>query len=162
MLVVLAVTEQGRMNTMFFLDTFNRKLQQMRDAGVITADEYSAANLPMWFRTTHDIMRAFHEPSSPIVAQQLSQLKVLRSDVRVMPCPYFEQFARGQVSKDQFARDYVSSCKAWSKPILTGAFKEPHVLDQAYEYVIEQIVLSTEAEFAGDDYVEAYINIEKL
>ncbi len=161
MLVVLAVNDQGRMNTMFFLDNFNRKLQQMRDTGVITTEEYNAANLPMWFRTKHDVMRAFTEPSSPHVAQQLSQLKVLDVDVRVMPCPYYEQFKLGHVSKDKFARDYVSSCKAWSKPILTGAFKDPQVLDQAYEYVVEQIIKSTEAEFSGDDYVEAYINMEK-
>lgn len=162
MLVVLAVNDQGRMNTMFFLDNFNRKLHQMRDAGVITADEFNAANLPMWFRTKHDVMRAFTEPSSPQVAQQLSQLKVLRADVRVMPCPYYEQYKQGNVSKEKFARDYVSSCKAWSKPILTGAFKDPQVLDQAYDHVVEQIIKSTEAEFTGDDYVEVYINIEKL
>ena len=162
MLVVLAVNDQGRMNTMFFLDKFNSKLQQMRDAGVITADEYNAANLPMWFRTKDDVMRAFTEPSSPEVARQLSHLKVLSADVRVMPCPYYEQFKLGNVSNEKFARDYVSSCRAWSKPILTIAFKDPRVMDQAYEFVVEEILKSTETEFAGDDYVEAYINIEKM
>lgn len=161
--------EQGRYlgNTggVNMFDTFDQHWRALRDEGVISSDEYTAATFAQVYRTPEQFTAPLVNEASPVYT---AGLRLVSAHTGFTRCPYREAFdGDGKMSPREFAQSYVPTLRSWSETVFANALSTERsaedriaIVDAFYQRY-EDMVASTPDGHAMD-YIHSYLAIEKV
>ena len=103
-------------------DRFKAHWAALRDAGVITADEFVKATFAQHYRTVEEFTAPFSDPSSAV---SKAGLKLLSANTRLTPCPFrmtYDQ-SEGKMSSAEFAATLIPTMRSWSETVFRTALE---------------------------------------
>jgi hypothetical protein len=144
-------------------DTFSRLWADLRDQGVITAEEFVNTNFPQSYRTVEQFTAPFRDEANPVYK---SGLRLEHVETRVVDCPFATDFkTHGDAAR--FAHEYIPTLRSWSEATFASglsparpAEERQTILDRFYDNY-ETLVRDAPKGHAMD-YVHCYLIIEKL
>jgi hypothetical protein len=141
---------------------FARHFGDLRDAGVITADEFTRATFPQYYKTPEEFTAPLDDPDSPV---SRAGLRLESSFTAVTPCPYAAAFRQGQPA-EAFVRAYVPTLRSWSESTFLGAL-DPARPATERQAIIDRFYAAYEADVAAApdghamDYVHCFMVLAK-
>lgn len=144
-------------------DTFSEIWAELRDDGVITAEEYINTNFPQSYRTVEQFTAPLVEESNPVYQ---AGLRVAHVETRVVPCPYAIDFQKHRDAA-KFAHEYIPTLRSWAETTFAAGLSADRPANQCQE-ILDQYFDTYEArvreqpEGHAMDYVHCYLIIEKI
>ncbi|MFQ5773680.1 MAG: hypothetical protein ACE5GS_04110 [Kiloniellaceae bacterium] len=165
-LVNFCIDEEGRYlgNTggVNMFDTFNELWAELRDEGVITAEEYGDTNFPQFYKTVEEFCAPLNDKDGPVYA---AGLRLEHVETRVVPCPYKAEFLR-HGDAGAFAPALVGTLRSWSETVFTSGLDPARPRAQRRE-IIDRFYRNYEERVRADpdghamDYVHVYMIISE-
>lgn len=152
----------GHTGGVSMFDTFNALWRGLAEEGVITRDEYRAANFPQVYRTTAEFTAPLTDRTS---AAYQAGLRLELVEERHLVCPYARAFvAHGDA--ERFARDYIPTLRSWSEPTFAAGLapnrpipERARILDTFYRRYEELVAAAPEGH--GMDYIHVHLVCRK-
>lgn len=161
------IDEQGRYlgNTggVNMFDTFAHIWRDMRDDGLITAEEFRDTNFPQCYRTQAQFTAPFDDPESKV---SRAGLRLEHVESRVVRCPFERDFSENGRAPVDFARDYIPTLRSWSEPTFVGGLsakrtqpEKSGIVDAFYQRYQDKVARAPEGH--AMDYVHIYLVCRK-
>jgi len=144
-------------------DTFSRLCADLRDQGVITAEEFVNTNFPQSYRTVEQFTAPFRDTANPVYQ---AGLRMEHVETRVVACPFAVDFKEhGDAAR--FAHEYIPTLRSWSEATFASGLSTARPVEER-QAIIDRFYDSYEALVRGApdghamDYVHCYLIIEKV
>ena len=161
------IDEQGRYlgNTggVNMFDTFAGHWRDMRDEGVISADEFANTNFPQHYRTQAEFIAPLEDPENPVYR---AGLRLEHVESRVVRCPFEQNFTENNEDPEEFARNYIPTLRSWSEPNFVNALDASR-LPEERSAIVDAFYQRYHDHVAADpvghamDYVHIYLTCRK-
>lgn len=140
-------------------DSFQESWDMLKDQGLISEEERLGVSFPNYYRTKEEFLECVEE---------ISDLKVVSIEEKVVRCPYRELYISGKSGKSprEYAEWFVPTTQSWSHSTFKSALNADKDEDEK-EKVMKQFwdnyksLVEKDPEAHGMDYVHSYIVFEK-
>jgi hypothetical protein len=144
-------------------DTFSQLWADLRDQGVITAEEFVNTNFPQSYRTVEQFTAPFRDPANPV---HQAGLRMEHVETRVVDCPFAVDFKEhGDAAR--FAHEYIPTLRSWSEATFASglsparpAEERQAIIDRFYDSYETLVREAPEGHAMG--YVHCYLILEKV
>lgn len=153
----------GHTGAVSMFDTFSEIWAQFRDAGTITAEEYSNTNFPQCYRTVEQFTAPLRDEDSAVYQ---AGLRLKHVETRVVRCPYERDFTDNHGNAAKFAHEYIPTLRSWSEMTFAAGLSPDRPVEErvsildAYFDAYESRVRDAPQGHAMD-YVHIYLVLQK-
>ncbi|MGB1554194.1 MAG: SAM-dependent methyltransferase [Candidatus Puniceispirillaceae bacterium] len=145
-------------------DRFSAHWAALRDAGVISSDEFVKATFAQHYRTVEEFTAPFSDPASAV---SKAGLKLLSVNTRLTPCPFRLAYnqSKGKMSSAEFAATLIPTMRSWSETVFRTALEGR--AENEIDTIIDQFYGAYETEVADNpdgqamDYIHIILEIER-
>lgn len=145
-------------------DMFAALWRELRQDGLITADEFANTNFPQCYRTRAQFTAPLLDEDGPVFR---AGLRLEHVESRVVRCPFEQAYTETGGDPADFARDYIPTLRSWSEPTFANGLdsnrppqERADIIDTFYRRYQDRVAADPTGH--AMDYVHIYLICRKV